>query len=66
MTLRAGTSADEAELIAFVRDRIAKFKHPTGSSSATCPKPRPARSRRPCCAHAAGPLGTEPWHRENT
>ncbi|NUP32564.1 MAG: AMP-binding protein [Streptomycetaceae bacterium] len=67
VTLRAGTSADEAELIAFVRDRIAKFKAPHRVVFGDLPKTSTGKIQKALLrTHAAGPLGTEPWHRENT
>ena len=47
-------SATEDELREFARDRLAHFKVPHGfTSSPSCRRPRPARSRSTCCAAGA-------------
>ncbi len=48
--LKEGASASEAEIIAFCREHMAPFKAPNRWSSASCPKPPPARSRNSPCA----------------
>ena len=56
VTLKPGAAVTEAEMIAFCRETLAGFKARARSSSASCRRRRPARSRSSCCASGRAPL----------